>query len=417
MKQKKLSQDGFHLVYLLFALLVIVIIGAIGWRILSMQETKQGGAQKTSGIDRNDPFLKQYGNNCEDIATPTFTNAPVAVDQIRYIEPLGKMTDGHVTPTDHVYVSPLNPDAADNSYNVVMPADGKVVQVDAMPAQYIGDRAGQQVAPEDHRIVIAYNCRYFSIFIHVHKLSDALSKEVGTMAPNTQKQVAIPLKAGDPIGQIGGNPVDWTMVDAQTTLGFVTPKLYEGEPWKVHTIDPLSVYTGRIKEQVEAKSLRSAKPIGGKIDYDKKRTLQGNWFKVGTNGYMGSTPDRYWDGHLSVVPDFIDPNATVVSIGNWQGKAAQFAVKGDVNPSLATKQNSPVKYELIALNYETPEGVIWNGRVNGLIKPLKVSQRGQVVGTIMFEVQDGEKLRVEKFPGKTGTQVTNFTAAAETFER
>jgi hypothetical protein len=330
---------------------------------------------------------------------------------------MGKTSDGHVTPTDHVYITPLNPSAADNSYNVVMPADGRIVEVGAMPAQYVGDMAGAKVAPEDHRIVIAHSCRYYSIFIHVHQLSEKVKAEVGTLAPNTQKQVAIALKAGDPIGKIGGSPVDWTMVDVESNLkGFVTPKLYEGEPWKIHTIDPFSMYTGSLREQLEAKSLRSTKPIGGKIDYDKKKTLQGNWFKAGTHGYQGATPDRYYDGHLSIAPDYIDPDTTIVSIGNWQGKAAQFVVKGKVDPTTATKATSPVKYELIARNYETPEGAPWNGR-SGLVKGLKVSQRGAVVGTIAFEIEDGEKLRLETFPGKTAAQVTVLTPAAQIYER
>lgn len=414
---KKLNQSGFHLSYLLIFIAILGLIGFAGWRVFTMQKDKTGNSKSSSKIDRNNAFLQQNGQNCDDTPTPTFTNAPVAVDQIRFIQPMGAMLDGHITPTDHAYISPLNPRAADNSYNVVMPADGKIVGVGAMPASYIGDMTGQTMAPEDHRIVVSFNCRYFAIFIHVHQLSDALKQEVGTLEPNQSKQVNLSLKAGDPIGKIGGNPVDWTMVDVQTTLkGFITPSYYEREPWKIHSIDPFSVYSGTLKEQLQAKSLRTAAPIGGKIDYDKAGALIGNWFKVGTNGYQGASQDRYYDGHLAVVPDYIDPNTTIVSIGNWQGKARQFAVKGSVDPSKATKATSPVKYELTSIRYMTPEGANWNA-MEGLVKGLKVSQNEPIVGTILFEVQDGNKIKIQKFPGKTADQVSAFDANAETYER
>lgn len=414
---KKLNQAGFHLLYVVVVLVIIGAIALVGWRVAGTQRGDSGGKSHQAAVNRNDLFVQQYGNNCDDKPSPAFTSSPIATDQVGYIIPMGQMSDGHVTPTDHVYVAPLNPDAADNSYNVVMPADGKVVYVAAMPAQYIGDKKDTKTAPEDHRIVVSFNCQYYSIFIHVHQLSDKLKAEVGDLTPNTNKQLALNLRAGDPIGKIGGNPVDWTMVDTEATLkGFISPRLYEREPWKMHTIDPFSMYKGTLRSQLEAKSLRSEKPIGGKIDYDKRGALVGNWFKSGTNGYEGTSPERYWDGHLSVVPDHIDPNSTIVSIGNWQGSAKQFAVKGTVDPSQITKANSPVKYELMALNYETPEAAPWNPH-SGFVRGLKVSQHNPVAGTIMFEVQDGEKLRVETFPGKTAAQVNVLTPAAQIYER
>lgn len=416
MNKHKLNQAGFHLIYPLIVIFVIILIGVVGWRVYDMQQ-KQAKPQTSSGqVDRTDPFIQQYGNNCEDKPRVSFTNSPITTDQLGFIHPMGKVDDGHVTPTDHVYLTPLNPDAADNSYNVVMPADGRVVQIDAMPAQYIGDRQGVQTAPSDHRVVIAHSCQYYSIFIHVHKLSDKLAQEAGQIEPGKAKQVLISLNAGEPIGQIGGNPVDWTLVDLQTKLsGFISPALYQTEPWKIHSIDPLSVYSEPLQSQLAAKSLRSRKPVGGKIDYDKAGSLVGNWFRAGTNGYKGASQDRYWDGHLSVAPSYIDPDHTVVSLGNWQGKATQFAVKGNVDPTQITKTNSPVKYELLQLSYMTPEGANWSGR--NFASGLSVNQRGNVIGTIMFEVQDGEKLKVEKFPGKTADQVNVFTGAAEIYER
>lgn len=402
---------------------VIILIGGVIAIMMGRSTNTQPSAYNESKLSddqkkllsQDNPFAQQYLRDCKQDRKISFTHSPIAVDQLGYIEPMGKMSDGHVTPTDHVYIAPKNPAAADNTTDVVMPADGTVIQVDAMPAQYIGDK-NQQTAAEDHRVVIAHNCQYVSIFIHIHKLSDALKTAAGgTIQPNTQKQMNLELKAGDKLGMIGGSPFDWSLMDATKTLsGFITPDLYKSEPWKIHVIDPFSVYSAPLKEQLIAKSLRSTQPYGGKIDYDKKGALIGNWFREGSNGYMGADQQRYWDGHLAIAPHNIDASSTVASLGNWQGKAAQFMVKDSPSPTTTTAASGVVKYELASLSL-TANGQEWTGRE--FAKDIKVRQNNQVMGVALFQVLNGEKLKVELFPGKTAAQVSGFTSAAQTYVR
>ena len=408
--------------------LIVVLVAAIAG--LAFILVKSGGerqsdmpAATTTAKTADQPaapqslFLQQYGQGCKerDVA---FTSAPMKMSDLAFIRPLGAMSDGHVTPTDHVYIGGPNPNAADNTYPVLMPADGTITQIGAMPAQYIGDRQGQQVAPEDHRIVISHSCRYFSIYIHIHKLDEKLKAVVGTLQPNESKQVSIDLKAGETVGYIGSSTFDWTPVDTTKKLsGFITPSRYEGESWKIHTVSPFDLYQGQLKTDLEAKSLRSTPPLGGKIDYDQPGKLIGNWFKEGTGGYFGNNANgggRYWDGHLSVVPDYISPTSTIVSIGNWQGSAKQMVVGGTVDPATVTEANGPVKYELRRLSYVSKEGTN-TGPIYQ--KDMQPAQNEALQGTIMFQVMPGEKLKVETFPGKTASQVSGFTAAATMYER
>ncbi|HEX8762147.1 MAG TPA: hypothetical protein VF733_00115 [Candidatus Saccharimonadales bacterium] len=411
------------LIYVAIAVAILLILGLVIFLVnkkddknsVNSASQQQAVNNKAEETQPKSLFAGQYLQGCQENKV-SFTHSPVPLSQMGYVEPMGKMNDGHVTPTDHVYISPLNFNAADNTTDVVMPADGIVAEVAAMPAQYIGDRQ-QQTAPEDHRLVVVHNCQYVSIFIHVHRLSPALKAAVGGLQPNEGKRPMLSLKAGDSLGKIGGNPVDWSLMDSSKTLdGFITPSLYQGESWKIHVIDPISVYSGTLKEQLIAKSLRSSEPYGGKIDYDKKGALIGNWFREGTNGYQGADQSRYWDGHLAVVPNYIDSSATMVSLGNWQGKAAQFSVKGNVSPAEVTAASGMAKYELIDSMYVTADGRPWN---MGLAKGIKVSQQGsaQVKGVVAFQVLNGEKLRVELFPGKTAAQVNGFTSAAQTYVR
>lgn len=403
---KKSSQSGFHLWIIIIIIAIIGVIGLLVWRFLD-----SSGINIIGKVTGGDTFGSSY--NCKD-RDVKFTSPPLKMEDLGYIRPLGAMLDGHVTPTDHVYVGPVDPNVPDNTYPVLMPADGTVVEVGRMPAEYIGDR-DFELPPEDHRVVISFSCRYYAIFIHVHKLEGAVATAAAGLEPGANKQMSVELKAGDTIGYIGGDTFDWTPVDTESKLtGFIHPDLYKSESWKIHTVSPFDLYEGTLKTELEAKSWRTAAPIGGKIDYDQPGKLIGTWFREGTNGYQGANPERYWDGHLSVVPDYIDPTFTIVSIGNWDGKATQMLVTNSIDPAKITKSDGMVKMELSQFSYSDGSADM---RGNTFTQGAKPTPMGELLGTIAFEVLDGEKLKVEKFIGKSAAQVTSFTSAAETYER
>jgi hypothetical protein len=261
-----------------------------------------------------------------------------------------------------------------------------------------------------------FSCRYFSIYIHIHKLSDTVQAAVGELQANQNKQISVSLKAGETIGYIGGSTFDWTPLDMNSKLkGFIHPDLYKGENWKINTVSPFDLYTGDLKTQLEAKSWRTVAPIGGKIDYDQPGKLIGTWFREGTNGYQGAKQERYWDGHLSIVPDYIVPTFTIVSIGNWNDKAAQFVVDPNVDPAKITTDSGAVKMQLRSLAYT--DGSASSNAGNTFSHSYTPRIDEPISGTILFQVLPDEKLKVERFVGKTIDQVTGFTSAAETYER
>ena len=403
----------------IIALGAILIIAGIIIIVMNTVRDETQANQQTGDNTQGD-FSQNYQDVCKerDVA---FTSPPMRMEDLGFIRPLGAMLDGHVTPTDHVYIGPINSRVPDNTYPVIMPADGTIVEVSRMPDQYIGDRTGQQLPSEDHRIVTSFSCRYYAIFIHIHKLADALRSQIGTLSPNESKRVQLNLKAGDIVGYIGGSTFDWTPIDTSVTLpGFITPELYQGEPWKIHTVSPIDLYTGKLRTQLEAKSLRTADPIGGKIDYDQKGRLIGNWFRSGTGGYSGKAengqnPGRYWDSHLAIVPDYIDPRYTIVSLGNWQDKAQQFLATNPIDPAAISEQNGMIKIELSTFSYISDSSPQWRG--DSFAKDVHPQTITKGMGTLAVQVLPGEKLKVEKFIGKTPDQVTAFTQAAETFER
>lgn len=403
---KKSLQSGFHLWIIIVIIAVIGVIGLLVWRFFDSSGINIIG--KITG----DNFASQYACKDRDVE---FTHPPLKMEDLGYIRPLGAMLDGHVTPTDHVYVGPVKRDVPDNTYPVIMPADGTVVEVGKMPAQYIGDRDGVTLANEDHRVIVSFSCRYFSIFIHIHKLAGEVAAQAASLKPSENKSMAVDLKAGDVIGYIGGDTFDWTPLDMETKLtGFISPEQYASEPWKINTVSPFDLYTGELKTALEAKSWRTVAPIGGKIDYDQPGKLIGTWFREGTGGYKGNNPERYWDGHLSVVPDYIDPTYSIISIGNWQDKAMQFVVNGMPDLAKISSADGLVKMEVRGIAY-TSDDPSW--QQSGVAKNIHPSFDNPVVGTIAFQVLEGEKLKVEKFVGKNAAEVTGFTSAVQIYER
>lgn len=369
---------------------------------------------------QGDPFVAEFGSGCENKEV-NFTHTPLALKDIGYIMPLGNMGDAHVTPTDHGYIYPKNPQAPEGTYSVVSPADGEIVKIEAMPSYLVGDNSTNWKRPaEDNRIILRFSCRYYSIFIHVNELAPRIRSAVGKIKPGDFRNKVIPVKAGEAIAYLGGNGVDWSLNDTEYTVpGFINPELYKSEPWKRHTADMFSVYPENIRKELEALTPRSAFPIAGKIDYDIPGRAIGNWFREGNEGFSSKGGTRFWDGHLAIAPDSVDEKTIIISMGNWTGEAAQFRANKGFNPAQITATSGPVKIELLPVDamYVQADGTVWN-RDAKPIKPLRMRASNiSPIGTVMLQVLPGEKLKFERFPGKTATQISGFTPSAQIFER
>ncbi|MSQ32057.1 MAG: hypothetical protein EXR59_02315 [Dehalococcoidia bacterium] len=191
---------------------------------------------------------------------------------------------------------------------------------------------------------------------------------------------------------------------------------------KVHSAQLFDYLKEPLKSQLLAHDLRQAEPRFGKIDYDIDGRAVGNWFLEGTGAYdnHGGGED-YWAGHRSLVYDALDPSGVMVSIGDWQGQALQFGVKGNSpDPEDVSVDKGMVKYELVMTDYlVTSTGQKWDRQhyVNGLTFVDIDNVPSAVKGVLAVQLIESRKLKVETFLGKTADQVTGFTAAAIIYER
>jgi len=212
----------------------------------------------------------------------------------------------------------------------------------------------------------------------------------------------------------------WVENDDITLTGFINPEQYtKAEYWKLHMADLFEYTAEPLKSQLLALNERDAEPRWGKIDYDIDGKLIGTWFKQGTNGYAGLQhgSEGYWNGHLSIVPDGNDPTQVIVSIGDFNGQAEQFAVIGNTpDPATVSTNTGLVKYELGQIVYYSGDtGKVWDRLT--YLPHLRTKASDFAAGTILVQLISPRVLQVEVFPDKTAAQTSTFTTNANLYER
>jgi hypothetical protein len=337
---------------------------------------------------------------------------------ITEIEPMGMMGGSHVTPTDHLYIHRDVPLGEDSNY-VVAPADGFIVKIERFGQDRPLDR-DNPLSPTvpDYRLVFMHSCTVFTIFIHLGEFAPAIAEKVGQIPLNGRwGDTPIEVKAGEAIAKFGGQSLDWSVHDADTTLtGFVLPEHYEAEPWKIHTVDPFQFYSEPIKSELLSKMIRTVEPQAGKIDYDIDGKIVGTWFMDGTVDYSGNVPptSKYWQGHLSIAYGFIDPTQIRISFGLDTGInddlyckvcGGAYGVRGNQpDPATVGPDSGIVKYELMSRTDEGP----YQGQ----------EQVGDTsLGTFLVQHLGDRTIRVEVIPGKAPHEVSGFSDTSLVYRR
>lgn len=346
--------------------------------------------------------------NCKGDEKRKLTHLPMKLEDFSMIIPYGLVVGDHVTPIDHQYFSPTIFHSERDKYEVYAMADANLVEIQP------------RVKPEytEYRLVFSMSCKLFYYYDLVTSLTPELMAEIDPNKFNSP--VNIPVKAGQLIGRIGGQTLDFAVWDMDVNLkGFIVPDHYKEERWKIHTVDPLEYYSEELKAQALSKYFRTAEPISGKIDYDIDGKLVGNWFLRGSNGYEGlkrQSTEGYSKTHLAIVPNHLDPTVYMISFGNFGGKFKQFAAKpGTPDPTTVGVATGLIKYELFDLFFTKVNGQRWESMT--LEKNLKPNLSESSYGCVLFQLQEERILQMENFPNQSCDSISNFTKNASLYER
>lgn len=400
-------QDGFAHLWLLL-LVVVMAIGLIGWRVTKNQQrsTSQILTSNASAEDKAVQAGKKLsGGHCQGSGEITFTHLPMDASDFSLLIPYGLTVGGHVTPIDHQYFSPTIFRSAKDTYPVYAMADSKIVSIEVHPPE---NGSNGRI-----RLVFDVSCT----FLYYYDLVTSVEPGID------QAHIPISVKAGQVIGHIGGQTLDFAVWNTKKPLsGFVNPASYDGEGWKIYTADPFPYYTPQLRQIVVSKNPRTIEPIAGKIDYDIDGKLIGNWFEKGTGGYTGSSEGRdsnYSNTHLSIAPDPYDPAYFRVSVGSLYAQAPN-------NMQNVTLENSPqpqdvsvatglVKYTLAGWNYVKADGSLWDQMA--YTKSPKLQPSSQVFGCALAQLIADRELKFEVFAGKNCSAVSGLDSNAKIYTR
>ncbi len=371
-----------------------------------------------TGCDKRG-LQQSFKPGCTGTGTAMIGASPIDLDELLYIQPMGLMIGGHVTPIDHgyFYIKGAMEKPARQA-KVYSPFSGIITSVTRTA------RSGPNGNYDDYALSIDATCSFEIRFSNLVKFAGGLSEKIGELKPNESMTPDYSVKEGELIGYTGlptAYGIDvWVENDNSTLTGFINPDQYaKAELWKLHTVDFFDYTKEPLKSELLAFDMREANPRFGKIDYDIDGKLIGSWFRYGSGGYGGNKngEEGYWEGHLSIVPDGNDPTQTDISFGNYAGGPKQFAVIGNApDPKNVSQDSGLIKYELGQIeNYRGDTGEIWDHV--SYIPHIRTRAGKSVLGTVLMQLTGRDQLRIEIFPGKYAADVSGFDSAALMYER
>jgi len=395
--------------------------------------------------DRQDNQIKPFGqqdseavkagrllsnNNCTGTGPGQLTKPAMNESDFTHIIPYGLMVGGHVTPIDHQYYSPASMQSPRDAYPVYAVGDATLVYIEHRTNNPGDNQYLIENETNEYRLIFSQSCTFLYYYDLVTSLEPAIAEEFAkaSRGRNTAP-VSIPVVAGQQIGRIGGQTLDFAVWDTEKPLsGFARPEHYASEPWKIYTADPLNYMSEELKSLMLARSPRTTEPISGKIDWDIKGKLRGTWFREGKDfSPENQNIQNFWESDLSFSPDLYDHSRFIISIGNFGSRgernsqsAQQFYAKGNIpDPADVTVASGLVKYELVDGEYMTGN-TVWNRTSlarNITIREASFGAFGSAIGTVLVQMLDDERIKFEVFRDKSPNQVEGFDGQAIIYTR
>ena len=316
----------------------------------------------------------------------TFSTSPLDLTGVNFYEPMGRFG---VFPQDHGGFHHNEIFVIEPQTEIYALADGEINAL---------GRSG-----DDFWIQVKYSTTISVKLGHVGRFADFILNETGALVDGQPKYPTIEVQQGQVIGYVSAfSALDMGLHDLEINNGFCYPENFGFE--LRYAADIFDYFNEPVKSQLKATSIRPEEPRGGRVVYDVKGTLAGNWFQPGS-GDLGD-----FGSHLAIGYDHLYPARLRLFDGfNFaQGSQEhQFWIKNNGPlPENVDQNTGLVKYEMInGRSYSTPDGgTTWE------LLPLDVSiDQQSVLGTFLFEILGTERMRAEYFSGQTAAEVNGFS--------
>jgi hypothetical protein len=362
---------------------------------------------------------KKYSHGtCSGSDIKQLTHVPIDAGAITTVLPYGGVVGAHIMPISHAYIWPGQPGGPRDQFNVYAMADSTLFYISSRSINV--DKNIPKAA--EFSLQFSVSCVEFYYYDLMTSLAPELQKYLdqhpAQQAGGNSVQVNIPVTAGQILGKIGGQTLDYAVWDFNKTLtGYVQPEHYAGDYPRLHLVSPFDYLTDDVRQALVSKLVRSVEPLAGKVDYDVDGKLVGGWFTEGSNYYTGADQRRYWAGHLAIVPDYIDPTLTLISIGTYgTNEEGQFALSRQAtDPAAIGVETGLVQYDLYQIDHTKSDGSMWDR--TSPATGLKGRTNGPSQGCALLQLTEARKLKAEFFPRRACSTGVNFTSAARIYTR
>ena len=322
-----------------------------------------------------------------------FDVSPIDLSGVVFFEPMGSMG---TFPKDHGGFHHKQVGVASPNIRLYALADGFINAV------------GKDI--EDYWIQIRYSTTISVKLGHVGRLDDAVLAQTGQFSNNEVKNVAIKVTKGQVIGFVSSlGAVDMGLHDQESQKSFCYPDLWWFET--LYASDIFDYFTEPTKAELLQTAIRQVAPFGGKVDYDVKGTIAGNWF------LSGGAADSFGN-HFAIGYDYLHPHRVIIYNGY-----AEFVENDTTFNHAWIKDNTPlpesidqafgiVKYELIG-----KRGWIRDNDDNFSLDPLLDVDEQMTIGIALFKMLDDETMQVEYFKGQGLDDVDDFSGNQRIYVR
>ena len=349
-------------------------------------ETRRDGSRRPAPLsavrDRPDvpsPAERERLPSCDGVA---FTTAPVELAQLSEITRLGNLQPpDHTTPTEHTYLHFADAQERTTTvYPLYAPGDVTLLRVRSS--------AGVQ-DPEDYSISFALCNDVYGYFNHAKFLSDEVAALLvgeecaAFVEPTTgacERTLFEAVPAGTLLGQVGrlqGN-FDFGALDMRVTHAFANVDRYRFARTP-HIVCPYDYYEGELNERLYALLPRSEEPRCGVVAQDEPGTLQGAWYRPGSDVVIG------WDQHLAFVTDNYDPAIAVIAVGGTFTEAGRV----EFTPATGGTINR-------AFRHVTADGSLYCYERDGSGRHERVQNPDLLSGKILVRLVSATALQIER---------------------
>ncbi|MCK5104007.1 MAG: hypothetical protein KAR17_14380, partial [Cyclobacteriaceae bacterium] len=259
-----------------------------------------------SGCDKNS-VLDSYPFPDEPVL---FQYNPIDLSEVESFVPMG---EPNVLPKDHGGFPLTDPYTLPADVPVFAVASGVIV-VAGHGTRYMDY---PDVPPElqgksydDYHLILQISKSVRVNYAHVSALNFSILPELEDLpADERGHNVEIIVNAGDILGWIGPHPaMDFSVTDYTLKLNFLNPSRYPES--QLYAADIYNYFKEPQLSEMNNIAARSAPPFGGKVDYDIKGKIIGNWFLIGTTEFI------QWSRQLAIVYDHIESDRIIISDGS-----------------------------------------------------------------------------------------------------